>query len=480
MSRTAPNRPGDVRPTSAVLAADLDPAGARALAESGLLRVAAATGTREARRHPSYLLAFGFGTSVVMWGIGFACRLPPVWVPSAVLLFLLLGCQLVGGFLASRSTGVGIRAGVGVGVMSAFINLLVLGSLLGDQSALVPAASLWVPGSLVAGALLGGIGGVLGRPRRFGTAAPDVPVLHPPLWTGKFARVAALATLLLLVVGGMVTSKQAGLAVVDWPNSFGYNMFLFPLSKMTGGVYFEHSHRLFGALVGLTTLVLAIHLQFADSRRWVRWLAIVALVMVIGQGILGGLRVTGYFTTSTDPNMTAPSLLLALVHGVFGQVFFATLVALAAVTSPSWQILPDAELRADAGRDHIWTAWAVGLVVPQLVVGALYRHFQGGLAIHLSLAVFVAIAVFVAGIRGFGLHPESPLYTKLGKILVTLISLQILLGFGALTVVTLSRNAPEPPIYDVIVATAHQATGATVLAVSTLMFVWSRRLFRRA
>lgn len=450
------------------------------LAVLGRQRVTAVTESSEARRHRSYLLAFGFGTSVVMWGTGFLCRMPPVWVPSAALLFLLLACQLVGGFLAARSTGLGVRAGLGVGIFSAVVNLLVLGSLISgdDPNALVPDVAVWVPGSLAVGALLGGIGGALGRRRLFGAAVPDAPSLRPPLWTGKFAQVAALATLFLLIVGGMVTSKEAGLAVVDWPNSFGYNMFLFPLSRMTGGVYFEHSHRLFGALVGLTTLVLAIHLQFVEPRRWVRGLSVVALAMVIVQGILGGLRVTGHFTTSTDPMMTAPSLTLALVHGVFGQLFFAALVILAAATSPSWQLLPEAQPRADARRDHTWTAWAVSLIVPQLVLGALYRHMEGGLHLHLSLAVLVAGAVFVVGIRGFGLHPETPLYARLGRLLIGLISLQILLGFGALTVVTLARNAPEPPLWEVVVATAHQATGAMLLAVATLMFVWSRRLFR--
>jgi hypothetical protein len=104
---------------------------------------------------------------------------------------------------------------------------------------------------------------------------------------------------------------------------------------------------------------------------------------------------------------------------------------------------------------------------------------QGGLSLHLSLAVLVAGAAFVTGIRGYGLHQETPFYARLGKALLALISLQILLGFGALTAVSLARSAPEPPAYEVIVATAHQATGAMLLAVSTLMFVWSRRLFRK-
>ena len=76
-------------------------------------------------------------------------------------------------------------------------------------------------------------------------------------FTAVHANVTVAATFLLVVAGGLVTSNEAGLAVVDWPNSFGYNMFLYPLAKMTGGIYYEHAHRLYGSLVGLTTIVLA-------------------------------------------------------------------------------------------------------------------------------------------------------------------------------------------------------------------------------
>ena len=123
----------------------------------------------------------------------------------------------------------------------------------------------------------------------------------------------------------MVTGQQAGLAVVDWPNSFGSNMFLYPLSRMTGGVFYEHAHRLLGSLVGLTTLVLAVFLWRTDERRGVKLLAAAALLLVIVQGVLGGLRVTGRFTSSMDPAHTDPNLTLAIVHGVTGQVFLSVL-----------------------------------------------------------------------------------------------------------------------------------------------------------
>ncbi|MBW7939502.1 MAG: COX15/CtaA family protein, partial [Candidatus Omnitrophica bacterium] len=133
--------------------------------------------------------------------------------------------------------------------------------------------------------------------------------------------VGVAATFLLIIVGGLVTSNDAGLAVVDWPNSFGYNMFLYPLSRMTGGIYYEHAHRLFGSLVGITTLVITFHLFRVDQRKWVKNFSLLVLAVVIAQGILGGLRVTGKFTLATSPEEVAPSLTLALVHGVLGQFF---------------------------------------------------------------------------------------------------------------------------------------------------------------
>src|SRR5258705_1587582 len=111
-------------------------------------------------------------------------------------------------------------------------------------------------------------------------------------WFHRFAILLAAATLCLVCIGGLVTSHEAGMAVPDWPTTFGYNMFFFPISKWVGGVLFEHSHRLFASLVGFLTIILAVWLWVKEERAWLRWLGIVALGAVILQGILCGLRVT--------------------------------------------------------------------------------------------------------------------------------------------------------------------------------------------
>src|SRR5690606_3174054 len=139
--------------------------------------------------------------------------------------------------------------------------------------------------------------------------------------------------------GGLVTSANAGLAVVDWPTSFQANMFLFPLSRMTGGagIYYEHAHRLFGSLVGLVTLVLLIFTVIVDRRRWAQVSVAIAFGAVVLQGVLGGTRVTSATPTETASVDNAQSLALAAVHGVFAQLFFAFLCVNAAFLSRSWR-----------------------------------------------------------------------------------------------------------------------------------------------
>src|SRR5262252_3022053 len=103
----------------------------------------------------------------------------------------------------------------------------------------------------------------------------------------RFALFTACCTAFLIFVGGLVTSTESGLSVPDWPTTYGWNMFTFPLSKMVGGIRFEHTHRLVASTVGLMTIVLAVWLQRREDRRWVRRLGWIALAAVVLQGILG-------------------------------------------------------------------------------------------------------------------------------------------------------------------------------------------------
>jgi cytochrome c oxidase assembly protein subunit 15 len=418
----------------------------------------------------SEVLALGFGTTVAMWAIGYIGRLPGVGAPSWLLGLLLIACLACGGVVAGRLSERGWRAGAMSGLLSGVLNLLVLGSLLSGPGIdrVAPSALWWIPGSLLAAAGLGGVGALVG-------AGGRTPGRTPPYWPGTFAKVAATATFFLLLVGGLVTGNEAGLAVVDWPNSFGYNMFLYPLSRMTGGIYYEHAHRLFGSLVGLTTLVLAIHLQRVDSRRWVRRFALLAVAVVITQGILGGLRVTGHFTLSTSRADVAPSVALAVVHGVVGQVFFTMMVALAAFTSRAWLTAGRAEVRRSAGTHLLLSRVLVGVLLVQLVLGAIQRHLDRGLLIHVAIAVVVVLLGLAVGVPASGRYRGLAPVDTLGRALLALLTVQVTLGVLALFATLSLPEGQHPAEWQALLTTAHQATGAILLACAVTLMLWSHR-----
>jgi cytochrome c oxidase assembly protein subunit 15 len=419
----------------------------------------------------SYVVPLAFATTVSMWAVAYVCRLPVVMAPSWLVLGLMLGMVALWGWFAGARAGGGWLGGVLVGGVAAVLNLLILGSLLapaGGGSAL-PSAVWWVPGSILIVALVSG--GFAGVSRRAGSEAT------PSDWTALFSKVAVAATFLLVVAGGLVTSNEAGLAVVDWPNSFGSNMFLFPLARMTGGIYYEHAHRLFGALVGLTTIALAVRLWRYDDRAWLKRLGLAAVVLVVLQGILGGLRVTGGFTLSTSEADMAPSIALAVMHGVLGQLFLGLIVAVAVVTSRRWLRAPEAEARPNVNGDRTLQFWLVATLVVQLVLGAVQRHLAQGLIIHITLAAVVVMLAVVVGARAWGLYHGTWPVQRLGQALIGLVSIQVTLGIAALAVTQGKAVVGSPTTVEITIATAHQATGAALLALAVTLHLWTRRLF---
>jgi len=190
------------------------------------------------------------------------------------------------------------------------------------------------------------------------------------IWLNRFAWFISVTALLLICSGGMVTSKNAGLAVPDWPTTFGYNMFLFPVSKWVGGILFEHTHRLIASAVGLLTIILAIWLWRAEPRKWVRNLGVIALAGVILQGILGGLRVT----------MLKDQI--GIFHACIAQAFLALLVLIAVVTTNLWSSLN--EFRVNHGKFSRIRSLAIAITIAiyvQLALGATMRHQHRDLSI---------------------------------------------------------------------------------------------------
>src|SRR5712692_6364791 len=190
-----------------------------------------------------------------------------------------------------------------------------------------------------------------------------MPSARSTIWLNRFAWLLCVATLFLICSGGMVTSKGFGLAVPDWPTTFGYNMFLFPVSKWIGGVLFEHTHRLIASTVGFLTIILAIWLWRTEDRPAVKTLGLIAVAGVILQGILGGLRVT----------MLKDQI--GIFHACLAQAFLGLIVLIAVVTTNFWQSLApenvDPKKFARIKMMAIATTFAIYV---QLALGATMRH----------------------------------------------------------------------------------------------------------
>jgi len=429
-------------------------------------------------------LALGFATTVLMWAVGYLAMLAPgMWIGEA--LFSVTLCIPVAfGWIARR----GGASPAKVGLVSALANLLVIGAFLRDEqqgSALTPV--LYVVGLFAVSTALAVFGGFLASHFARHLSRKFAQPIALPSTVGLLAIVAAVAVFLLLVTGGLVTSLESGLAVPDWPNSFGHNMLLYPISQMKGGIYYEHAHRLFGMLVGVTALVMLGVVWREDSRRLVRMLAIAFIVIVCAQGLLGGLRVTGNITSATSGTELRPSTLLAIVHGMFGQIVFATACVIACIASTSWKSTTPAIAVADAGRVRALPIVLLCVLLVQLFLGASYRHLQvpphDGLPaqhpswpiwFHIAGAIVVLVlAVITGALAGSRARNIKPVRI-LGKGLVHAVGLQVALGVGALVVV-LIRVDERIPGYEVLVTSAHQAIGALLLAMTAMLAALSLR-----
>lgn len=276
-----------------------------------------------------------------------------------------------------------------------------------------------------------------------------------PHWVAFFAAVVAWP---LIITGGQVTSYRVGMAVPDWPTTFGINMFLYNFWKASWGVFIEHRHRLFGTALGLATIVLAVWFLLTERRKWMKGLGVAALVAVIVQGLLGATRV---LQNSTQ---------FAAIHACTGQAVFALLVALCVLTGRDWATgeppLPDTH--------HIRRRALVtlGLIYGQIVAGAFLRHYGVGLAVHvvLALAVWGHAAMLAWRIEG----QRSALRWLLpsSRALAFAVSFQVVLGVAAWLAV---RPYEVVSTGQALVRTGHVANGALLLAASVVLALRSVR-----
>ena len=280
---------------------------------------------------------------------------------------------------------------------------------------------------------------------------------------------AALFTLPLLFVGGSVTSFGVGMAVPDWPTTFGANMFLYDFWNAPFGVKVEHTHRLYGAAVGLATIFLMVWFLAFEGRWFMKVLGVTALVAVVAQGVLGGTRVTQVST------------LLAAVHGCLGQAFFGLMVALCVLTGRDW--LASATPAADPAHLRRKALITLILIVAQVVLGAWFRHF-GPLAALFAHAVMAAAVWGHAALLSWRVERQktvAPALVPSARAMAFAVTLQVALGILTLWLMLPLGGNPRPPsLWQAMTRTAHQTNGALLLASAIVLTLRAFRHLRPA
>ena len=325
----------------------------------------------------------------------------------------------------------------------------------------------------------------------------DEPVSQqglPSRWPKRVSWLVVCLTFPLIWVGGLVTTTDAGMAVPDWPTTFGYNMFLYPWYTWILGpweLFIEIGHRLLGSVVGMVSIALVIVVLKKDHRPWMRKLVVIALLAVIAQGILGGLRVR------------ENEVLIAMLHGCTGPVFFALSVVIANAFTVYWND-PLRQCETEQGGMQLLLEKPLRLVTTttvlvyfQLILGASIRHipvtastqtFSMLVIFHLIMALAVTghvIAVVISLRKRQGL---SPAVHRPAKWLMFGVLLQVGLGIGTWIfkygwpmglgenklfanhlLVTYSWSQSH-------VTTAHAATGSLLLIFCVVLTTRLRRL----
>lgn len=331
---------------------------------------------------------------------------------------------------------------------------------------------------------------------------PSGQAVPPARWLHRGSILLVGLVWPLIWVGGLVTTYSAGMAVPDWPGTYGYNLFLYPYQTWLFGpfdLFIEHGHRLLGAFVGMVAIGAVVFAALTEPRRWVRWLAVAILVAVIAQGALGGARVI------------LADRALAMLHGCTAEIFFAMCVGLMVVTSRWWW----AQGSREAGEGPVAidripgrgllavAALLVLLSYLQVVLGAMLRHVQPtasptGFTHLVTTHIVTALIVFglAAGLAIRLWRRRSPggcgdlTLLRPAWLLVTCVATQISLGlatwiarygvpaFAQVSPGIASYLVKNQAFFESLVITGHVATGALVLVTSTFLLLRLGRVRR--
>ena len=300
------------------------------------------------------------------------------------------------------------------------------------------------------------------------------------------------STLFLIFVGALVKSHEVGLSVPDWPTTYGYQMFSFPFSDMVGGIFYEHGHRMIATIVGFMTLILSVIVYFSNSRIWIKKITFLALGLVILQGIFGGLTVLLFLPAY-----------ISIIHAILAQTFLMLTILIAySLSKESMNKLDEEKI------NYIFltrpAAYVIITIYLQLIVGAIMRHTESGLAIpdyplsagylfppfnqdminiiqsmhfdvglpyvdlyqivihycHRVGALLVALSIIYFVWRSINLKIISKRIRQLTAFLITLFIIQI--SLGAMTIWTLKNP---------LITSMHVLNGAMLLGVGTLIIL---------
>jgi cytochrome c oxidase assembly protein subunit 15 len=274
----------------------------------------------------------------------------------------------------------------------------------------------------------------------------------------------ACATFVLIIAGALVTSNDAGLSVPDWPTSYGS---YYKLPPWTGGIIYEHSHRMIAEATGALTIAITVWTFLADRRRWMKALALAALGTIIVQGILGGLTVLHFLPP-----------LVSSAHAAVGQTFFCIACAIALFTGREWvrEISPEELSRPG---DRAWPPSLLTLALLslcalylQLYFGAMFRHHGMGWVPHVVNAPVVALLLAWTSIRALSQHSKIAAIRRPAIAILLLVIVQLCLGFLAfLTRVEWGKDAAQPGMAMVGATVAHVAVGALLLAATAIFTI---------
>lgn len=294
-----------------------------------------------------------------------------------------------------------------------------------------------------------------------------VEMSKPDSFLFNFSIFSTVCTGLLILAGGLVTSHEAGLAVPDWPLSYGQ---WFP--PMVGNIFWEHGHRMIAGTVAILTLIQAIWIQKTEQRKWLKMLGWIAVGAVLFQALLGGLTVLNMLPA-----------LISITHACLAQTFFCLMVSITYFLNPAEK---KADLPASFSGEELESIKRLKrllilttiFVYVQLILGAIVRHTGEGIVFHIILAFIILLHVLFIVLRVQRSHNFPPMLSKLSLGLGVLVLVQIFLGLGSFIFTKMLERGYSPSLEEVVFTASHQTIGALILAGLVLMtlrvFQWIR------